>query len=155
MDSINKANKDKIEAENKKADEKYLADLSKTLSDITPAMLVPPATKAARCSDIGGALSRISEQRAGNSQIYLFVTDGDHTCGPLKPVSAPPDDVKVLMLLTPSLQGKGQKTWQEDQYESRRNAWLKAAPWLVIRPANERHISGYIGAGKGNQPPDA
>jgi hypothetical protein len=149
-----KANKEKEEAANKKADEKYQADLDKVLSEITPVMLVPSVTKAAHCSDIGGALSHISDQRHGDPQIYIVITDAEHTCGPLKPVAAPPNDVKVLMLQAPSLQRKGQKTRLEDQYESRRDALLKAAPWLVIRPANERHISGYIGAGKGNQPPD-
>lgn len=136
----------------KEAQKKYEADVQKALAEISPATFNPTVEKAARCTDLFGILARLSKGPHSGKHLYVLISDGYHSCGPMKPLTAPSGEVTVLLLLTAANAKESGGKRADEQYLNREEALLQIAPWLKIVPGDQENLAAMIPAANQQQP---
>lgn len=127
------------------AQQTYRAALRQSLEGFGREALVAPVVPAkTRCTDLYGVLWRISAKQSARRQIFLILTDGYNSCKQNQPIPVPKEEAKALVLIAPAYAKEAGGMTSAEQFFARREALLKAAPWLEIVQAGQDNLARYL-----------
>lgn len=108
---------------------------------ITLSALLPPTAtrKQPRCTDISGALKRITQKEPDARHYWIVLSDARHSCGgsQMQPLATPRGEGKTLLLWLPARARESQGQRAEAQFADRVEVLRKVAPWLLVQRADE------------------